>query len=219
MKTIALCSTFGAALVATVLGASEARAWGLHAGNTIGAGDNFVYGEAGWPGIGVGFAHGFSDRLEIGGRFDFNYAFESATLDDVDHHPIGVDLAATIRYTLLRGEKVSAELHVLPGLRFDSFSPFVFFGLQFPIGGELGIHLSREATLSLGADVGLFADFTNHGYFAVSPVAGPGFEYHLNEHMTIGAVTRFGVAELAAPAFIRAGGFAFRAQGFFGYRL
>jgi hypothetical protein len=160
-----------------------------------------------------------NDRLEIGGRLDVLYGLESSTVSS-----FGLGLGATIRYTLVRRENFSAEVHVFPSLRFDAFKPDVWFGLAFPIGIEGGYHLTKQATVSAGFDLGLFGDFTNGGYFAVNPMAGPGFEYHLDDHVTFGLVTRFGAATLAGDNGVDGNGiggtaFAFRLQGFFAYRM
>jgi hypothetical protein len=191
----------------------EARAWGVHTGDTIGTGDNLIYGEAGWPGISAGFAHGLNDKLEIGGRLDTYYGIEGTP-----HSFFGLGFGATIRYTLVRKEHVSAEVHVFPGFKFDVFSPAVAFGFAFPIGAEAGYHINKQATVSLGVDVGLYGNFANGGYFCFAPIAGPGFEYHLDDHITFGVVTRFGGAAFSTDA-TGLNGFAFRLQGFFAYRM
>jgi hypothetical protein len=192
----------------------EARAWGLHTGDTIGTGDNLIYGEAGWPGISAGFAHGINDRLEIGGRLDTYYGIEGTP-----HTFFGLGFGATIRYTLLRRDHFSAEVHVFPGFKFDATkSPDVFFGFNFPIGIEAGYHFNKQAIVSLGFDLGLYGDFTNGGYFCAAPMGGPGFEYHLTDHVTFGLVTRFGGAAVAGNG-VTFGDFAFRLQGFFAYRM
>ncbi|HVY45915.1 MAG TPA: hypothetical protein VHB21_08555 [Minicystis sp.] len=201
------------AFAVVVAASSEARAWGLHTGDTIGTGDNMAYGEAGWPGITAGFAHGLNDKLEVGGKLDVLYGIEGTP-----HAFFGLGFGGTIRYTILRTDQYSLEAHVFPGFKFDAFSPVVFFGLSFPIGAEFGYHLTREATVSVGFDVPMFADFTNGGYFCAVPEGGPGFEYHLTEHVTFGAVTRFGGAVVAGNA-ATFSDFAFRTQAFFGYRM
>jgi hypothetical protein len=200
-------------VVATLAFTEEARAWGVHSGDTIGTSDNLVYGEAGWPGISAGFAHGFNDRLEIGGRLDVLYGIENTP-----HTLFGLGFGATIRYTLVRKTNFSAEVHVFPGFRFDGVSPAVLFGFAFPIGIEAGYHLNKQATVSAGFDLGLFGDFTSGGYFAIVPMGGPGFEYHLDDHVTFGLVSRFGgAADVSGNVF--GSDFAFRLQGFFAYRM
>jgi hypothetical protein len=191
----------------------EARAWGVHTGDTIGTGDNLIYGEAGWPGVSAGFAHGLNDRLEIGGRLDTYYGVEGTP-----HAFFGLGFAATIRYTLVRSPRFSAEVHVFPGFKFDFFDPAAVFGFNFPIGAEAGYHITKQATVSAGFDLGLYGAFTSPGYFCVAPMGGPGFEYHLDDHITFGLVTRFGGAAVTGNA-VTFGDFAFRLQGFFAYRM
>jgi hypothetical protein len=201
------------AVALTLAVAGQAHAWGLHAGDTIGNKDNFVYGEAGWPGISAGFAHGLNDKLEIGGRLDFLYGIEGTP-----HTAFGLGFGATVRYTLVRREDFSVEVHIFPGFRFDQTDTPTPFGFAFPIGAEGGYHINRQATVSLGFDLGLFGTFTTPGYFCVAPEGGPGFEYHLTDHVTFGLVTRFGGAAFAGGPGGQ-GDFAFRIQGFFGYRI
>ena len=202
-----------AAWLVTMAAVTEARAWGLHTGDTIGTGDNLAYGEVGWPGVSAGFAHGFNDRLEIGGRLDVLYGIEGTP-----HSFFGLGFGATFRYTLLRSTNFSAEVHALPGFKFDAVDP-VLFGLSFPIGGEVGYHVTRQATVSLGLDLPMFADFTNGGYFCIAPQGGPGFEQHVDEHLTLGLVTRFGGAAIAGTGGPNFSDFAFRLQAFVGYRM
>jgi hypothetical protein len=212
MKRAIIASMLGAAAFAV---GSEARAqagWGLHTGDTMRSGDNLVYGEFGWPDVSLGIQHGFSDRIDLGFRLSLDYGADYTTITRV-----GLGMRVPIRIAVIKGPKISANIHIEPGIKFDAFNP-VLFGLQIPIGFELGIHIIPEATLSFGFDMPFYINFTN-GVGANIPILfGFGFEYHVDEHIAIGLNTRFG------PSIETADGgtavpFGFITQAFFGYRL
>ncbi len=214
--------------LATFAFGSEASAqqWGLHTGDTVRAGDNMPYGEFGWPNLVLGFAHGLSDKVDIGAIFAFDYGYEYTTAT-----ALGLGLRVPVRITPLRREKLSLMIHFDPGIKFDSFGSSTCdvnnvchstgttnFGLWFPIGLELGIHIVREATLSIGMEVPLYVNVTPSSYGAVPLLFGPAFEYHVDEHIALGLNTKFG------PTIIASGGnsgasFGFITQAFFAYRI
>lgn len=203
---------------------SEARAadWGLHTGDTVRSGDNMVYGEFGWPSLNFGFAHGLSDKVDIGALFAFDYGFEYR----VDTE-LGIGLRVPVRITPLRTNKLSLMIHFDPGVKFDSFGHTdangnqtapVLFGLWFPVGLELGIHVVREVTIAVGMEAPIYVNVTKPQYGAVPLLFGPGFEYHVDEHIALGLNTKFG------PSIAAQGGnssvfFGFITQATFAYHL
>lgn len=222
MRKTIVASTL--ALAAFAFG-SEARAWGLHNGDTLNPGDNMIYGEVGWPDLTLGFQHGLNDKVDIGFRFSLDYGLDYTTITE-----LGLGMRVPIRITPYRSGKLSFQVRIEPGLKFDSFGHSRFngggfyddgelhFGLQIPIGLDFGIHLSREATLAFGFDMPLYINLTNGAGAAIPLLFGPGFEYHVNEHIALGLNTRFGPSIFA----VRGGSytdFGLITQGFFAYRL
>ena len=175
-----------------------------------------AYAEAGWPDVSLGFQHGMSDKLDIGAKLSLTYGVAGTTFTGV-----GMGVSAPIRIGFLKSDKLSALIHVDPGVRFMTFSG-PLFGLQVPVGVEFGIHLTPEATVGLGFDLPFYLNFTNGVFAVIPPLAGAGFEYHVSDQISVGLNTRFGVAIFAGGlgGFGFAGtGFSFLTQGFFAYRL
>ena len=205
---------------AVLVGAREAKAagdgWGLHSGETMSRGSLMPYGEVGWPDVSLGVAYGISDKIDIGGRLGFVYG--------PYHSPafvgFGMALSVPVRFSLVKGGSISALIHVDPGLRFPLFSP-VLFGIQFPVGAEVGIHVAEHATLQVGLDVPMHVNFLRGAYFSIAPMAGPGFEYHIGS-LALGLNTRFGATILAGGgggASFSGAGFGFLTQAYVGYKL
>jgi len=203
-------SAMGLAAVTLV---TEARADGanLHSADVLRPGDNMLYGEVGWPDMVFGFQHGMSDKVDIGFRFAFIYGFE--------YTPgvrLGLGMSVPIRITPLKREKVSVQIHFDPGLKFDGFGNDncalnrncpgdygyygggLAFGLSLGVGVDVGIHLTREATLSFGLNMPIYINFTNGVYGAIPLLFGPAFEYHIDEHMSVGGNVKLGPSILAA---------------------
>jgi hypothetical protein len=198
---------------------SEARAqqqWGLHTGDTVRTGDNMIYGEFGWPSLNIGFAHGLNDKVDIGALFVLPYGFEYRP----DAITVGLGLRVPIRITPLRTNKVSLQIHVDPGIKFDSFDDDnhrVLFGLWIPFGIEVGIHLTREATLSFGMEVPFYLNVTDFAYGGIPLLFGPGFEYHIDDHIGLGLNTKFGPS--IVPKVNPVVDFGFIVQANFVYRI
>jgi hypothetical protein len=224
--------------------ATEARADGanLHSGDVLRPGENMLYGEVGWPDLVFGFQHGMSDKVDLGFRFAFIYGYE--------YRPgsvLGLGMSVPIRITPLKREKVSLQIHFDPGLKFDAFGngngncvlnrncPYYYsyyggglaFGLGLDFGLDVGIHLTREATLSFGLDVPLYINFTHGSYGGIPLLFGPAFEYHIDEHMSVGGNVKLGPSILAY-SYTDARGISysssnadigFIAQAFFAYKL
>jgi hypothetical protein len=248
-KTI-LASTFAIASLALT---SEAWAQpNLHTADVLRPGDNMLYGEIGWPDFTMGFQHGVSDKVDIGFALSVIYGYEYTPVTWV-----GMGFRVPIRITPVKGDKVSFQIHFDPGLKFDHFGnaavgggacgPFglgvcgptidfgndgtVAFGLWLYFGLDVGIHFTREATLSLGMEAPFYVNFTGGVYGGLPFLFGPAFEYDLNDHIGFGINAKFGptvfATGCAAPnpftgacATSTAGAdFGFIVQPFFAYKL
>jgi hypothetical protein len=202
-----ICASFFA--LATVLLGAEARAageWGLHTGDTIEPRTWMPYVELGWPDISGGFQYGLSPKLDIGARLSFpSYGWEYTTYTD-----FGLGARAPIRFALVKRPRFSAQLHVDPGIKlyFNDCAYYTYrytncrryyrnnamFGIQVPFGVEFGIHINREWTVGIGADIPLDIIFPSgaDATFVLAPLVGAGFEYHVSDHFGIGFNGRFG---------------------------
>ena len=231
MRKLICASMLGAA--AFVFG-SEARAWGVHNGETLDGGNNMLYSELGWPDLTLGFQHGMSSRVDLGFRFSFNFGYNYTTAT-----VLGMGMRVPIRIQLSRSGRFSFLLHFDPGLKFDSFGAGSYrggygfghfswyypgyvggvqFGIQFPLGMEFGIHVTRDATVQFGFDIPFYVNFTNGVYGAIPILFGPGFEYHVDPRIALGLNTKFGPS-IIAHDFGSGAAFGLIAQAYFGYRL
>lgn len=218
---------------------SEARAqqWGLHSGDTIRSGDNMLYAEVGWPDLSLGFQHGMSDKVDLGFRFSFDYGAEYTP-----YTLLGMGMRVPIRIAAIKREKFSFLIHFDPGIKFDSFGGYLGgcgrfgcgggfyyngsglrFGLWIPFGLEFGIHINREATISFGMEMPIYINLTNGAYGAIPILFGPGFEYHIDDHIALGINTKFGPSIFAEGdgfgGSTSSAGFGFIMQPYFAYRL
>jgi hypothetical protein len=210
-----------AALVGTE--ARAADAWGLYTGTTLHGGDNQLSAELGWPDASFQFSHGLTDRFDIGVRLSLMYAYE----DEVNvaagevGGTFGMGIRAPFRISIVHSDQIGVSFHVDPGIKFytppDAVVPFAF---QFPLGFEIGIPLTPQATLGLGFDLSMTAyvapsEFTP---FVIAPLFGPAFEYHIDKRIGVGANFRFGpvITLVQSTSFTE---FGLVAQGAFIYHL
>jgi hypothetical protein len=207
---------------------SEAKAagWGLHSGDTLRGGDNMVYGEVGWPSLGLGFQHGMSDKVDLGFRFDLIYGYEYTK-----YTHLGLGMRVPIRIAPVKRGNFSFLIHIDPGIKFDSVGGGcglgyyggygtcgLEFGLWLPFGMEFGIHFNREATLQFGFEMPVHINLTNHVDGSIPILFGPGFEYQIDDHMALGLNLKFGPSILAVNN-ASAADFGFITQIYFAYRL
>jgi len=203
MRKTILAGVFAAAAALTF--GNEARAdANLHSGDVLRPGDNMIYGEVGWPELVFGFQHGMSDKVDLGFRFSLIYGF-----DYTDVTALGLGMRVPIRITPVRTGKVSFQIRFEPGLKFDHFGGNcgrlglgcdyfgalgggLAFGLWIPLAFDVGIHITREATLSFGMEMPTYVNFTNGVYGNIPLLFGPGFEYDINDQMAVGANVKVG---------------------------
>jgi hypothetical protein len=222
------------ALAALAVG-SEARAQAnVHSGDVLRPGDNMIYAEAGWPDLAIGFQHGMTDKVDLGFRFSFDYGYDYTTGTS-----LGMGMRVPIRITPVRRPKFSFQIHIDPGIKFDNFGnggrlcglytgcryydSGLLFGLWIPFGLEFGIHVTPEATINFGMEMPIYINLTNGTYGNIPLLFGPGFEYHIDDHITLGVNMRFGpsiftVSDSYGNSYSNAV-FGLIGQAFFGYRL
>jgi hypothetical protein len=241
------------AVTAITLSSEALAQANLHNADVLRPGDNMLYGEVGYPDLAFGWQHGVSNTVDVGIRVGFIYGFEfSPVLSGV----LGMGVRVPIRITPLRREKISLQFHIDPGLKFDDFgsgygcvaapgigcvgNPYYYgyffggglkFGLWLYAGLDVGIHLTREATLTVGLDMPIYINFTNGVYGAIPLLFGPGFQYDINANMSVGGQIKLGPTIIAYSAPCGGGPFGtvdcsysptflgLLANGFFAYRL
>jgi hypothetical protein len=241
---------------ATFALASEARAQAnLHNGDVLRPGDNMIYGEAGWPDLAFGFQHGISDKVDVGVRASFIYGWEYTP-----GIAYGFGVRVPIRITPLKRPRVSLQIHIDPGIKFDNFgtsygacvafdrfgncirygggpyygyygwvNDYLHFGLWIDAGLDVGIHLTREATLTPSLEIPVYINLTNGTYGVIPFLIGVMFQYDVNDSIGLGGSVKLGPSILALEGnYYNCGPFVgcgpptplgFIAQGFFAYRL
>lgn len=187
-KTIVASMLAAAAFAAT----GEAKAWGLHNGETVNSGDNMLYGELGFPDVSFGFQHGVSNAFDVGFRFSLAYGWEYRP----DSIAMGLGMRVPLRFQIFRNGPLTGLIRFEPGIKIDRFD-YVQFGLQFPLGFELGIHMTQQLAFQVGFDLPMNVNTTNGTYFAIVPLFGFGLEYKVDNHIAIGLNTRFGPSVIA----------------------
>lgn len=198
-------STF--AVAAFTFGSEAFAQANLHSADVLRPGDNMLYGEVGWNDVAFGFQHGVSDKVDVGVRLGFIYGWEYTT-----YTALGLGIRVPIRITPVRREKVSFQIHFDPGLKFDNFGSTagcalgprgalvcdniyggdLHFGLWLYFGFDVGIHITRDATLAFGMDAPFYANLTNGVYGGIPLLFGPAFEYHIDDHMSVGGTLKLG---------------------------
>jgi hypothetical protein len=201
-----------------------------------------IYGEVAWPDLTVGWQHGLSDKVDIGIKGSLIYGFEYRA-----YSILGLGVRVPIRITPLKTGKVSLQIRFEPGLKFDQFGSScgavgpggvvvacnnapdadTAFGIWLPLALDVGIHLTREATLSFGVDAPFYVNLTNGVYGAIPLLFGPAFEYHIDDHISFGFNLKLGPSITTATVNDGAGNsitvtdtkIGFITQGFFAYKL
>jgi hypothetical protein len=196
-------NVMGAVLVAlTLMGEAQAQGtdsagysgrgqgWSTLSGRTVGAGNNVLMGQVGWPGISASLLHGGSNTFDIGGRFAFNYGVQRM-VEIVDP---GISLAMLTRLNLLDTGRFNLGMTFEPGLFFDfderlSSTPV---GMDLPIGLQLGIPVGSALMLHGGIDLPFFVTFGNGGGLWVPVLFGGGLEYFIDRNLAVSFKMRMG---------------------------
>ena len=194
---------------------SEARAadFGLHTGEVL-PGGFMIYSEVGFPDFSFGFQQSMTNRFDLGFRLSIDYGAEYRT----NNLEMGLGMRVPLRLQLFESGKLSGLLKFEPGLKFDQFDNPVLFGVQFPIGFEMGLKMTRELTVQFGFDMPFYVNFTNPTYLGLPVLFGFGVEYLADRNMSIGLNTRYGPSVVAGNGGSSTA-FGLIAQGFFAYHL
>jgi hypothetical protein len=163
--------------------------YSLLGGTTVPNGADVVSAEVGWPSATFGFTHGTSSTTDIGFKFDLLYGFENTNVGQ-----FGVGARVPLRAVIMRRDRLSALVHVDPGLKVYTTSPDASFGIQFPVGVTVGYAASPELNVAFGLELPMFLVLTGAASpdFFLGPLFGPAVEYHVDRQLTVGLNTRFG---------------------------
>jgi hypothetical protein len=161
--------------------------YSLLGGTTVPTGVDVVSGEFGWPSLTVGFTHGMSPTTDVGFKFDLIWGFENTTISQ-----FGVGFRVPLRANIFRRDRLTALVHIDPGLKVYTTSPAAF-GLQWPVGLTLGYAAAPELTVGFGFELPMTLMVSpSPARFYVGPMFGPAIEYHVDRQLTVGLNTRFG---------------------------
>lgn len=226
MRKTILAGMFAAAAAAaafTVVGEARADA-PVHSGDVLRPGENMIYPEVGWPDLAFGWQHGVSSSVDVGIRASFIYGWEYTTFT-----ALGFGLRVPIRITPLKTNRVSLQIQIAPGLKFDNFGSggcsvtpggvvvacggyydyfggdALHFGLWLYANLEVGIHINRDATISPSLEIPTFVNFTNGTYGAIPLLFGAAFQYNINDQMSVGGSLKLGPSILAIGSYYGCG--------------
>jgi len=154
--------------------------WTVDSGETVGAGQNVVRGQFGFPGLWGDFIHGLDSTTEIGGRLKINYAIEGITSGT--HFEMAAQFLA--RKTLVDTGKIKFALRFDPGLLFYSAGSTVF-GITFPIEAQIGFPIDSKFMLNGSFALPMWVTFGDFGAFYLPIMFGGGVEYLLQPNLAL----------------------------------
>jgi len=208
-----------ATLIAVLLVAGAASAqslsgnhWSTITGETVSPSRDALKFDLGWPGVGVTYLHGVSDRADFGVHFELLYGFEQTS-----NGKFGLGFGVPYRLIINRAERVTVEVHIEPSMRVYPGGSETDFFIRAPFGGTLGLQITPELRIAASADLNFAIQIPNTAYLEIGPMFGFGLEYAVDRNLNVGFNTRF------APQFYSLGNdntnFAFITQVVVGYRM
>lgn len=149
---------------------------------TVGAGNNVVHAELGYPSISGTFLHGMSNGFDIGGRLGLGYGYGL----------FGINAQAVLRFHLSDvNDKISLGLRFLPGIGLTfAFGTGVAIPLQ--AGFVVGIHPIEKLNIGVGIDVIPTLNFFGGFVFSMPILVGAAGEYWITPTIALTADFRVG---------------------------
>jgi hypothetical protein len=187
---------------------AQGQGWSVLSGQTMGAGRNAFYGQVGFPGLSLNLRHGASDKVDLGGRFAFNYSQEGV-VNVIDP---GLKLQGLVRLNLAKS-RLSFALEFEPGVNFYFHGGGnTDIGMLMPINFVVGIPAGSALVINARMDMPLQVYF---GETVVIPILfGGGLEYFIDQSLNVNFKLMMG------PSIATAGGNAyFTLQSQFGVAL
>ncbi|WP_194869342.1 hypothetical protein [Myxococcus sp. AB025B] len=169
---------------------ARGQGWSILAADTLGRGNTAFSGQIGWPGLTLGVLHGTSEKVDIGGKFSFNWGREGW----VRHTSPGIKLQGWLRVELAKANSVSFALTFQPGPLFYFDDGDTDVGLALPVAFVVGIPVSSALMVNVGLDMPF------HVYFgrSIGPVipilVGGGLEYFIDSKLAASFNLRMGPA-------------------------
>jgi hypothetical protein len=164
------------------------QGWSVLAADTVGANQNALVAQIGWPGVSLGLLHGGTSRFDIGGRFTFNWGQEGL----VEIVEPGIKLQAWMRLMLARTSKVSLALTFQPGPLFYFHDGSTDVGMALPVALVAGIPVGSAIMLNVGLDVPFHVYFGTGGGPVFPLLVGGGLEYFLDRSIQVNFNVRMG---------------------------
>lgn len=188
------------------LASAQGQGWSVLSGETVGSGRTVFHGQVGFPGLSATLLHGNSDKVDLGGRFSFNYGEEGL----VDAINPGLKLQGLMRINLVKS-KVNVGLALEPGVFFYFYGGGTDIGMTIPIKLAVGIPASSALMINVGMDLPLAVKF-NRGSTVIIPILfGGGLEYAIDQSLMATFNLRMGPS-----IFTRGGGTAFTLESLIG---
>jgi hypothetical protein len=160
------------------LASAQGQGWSVLSGDTVG-GRSVFYGQVGFPGLTANLLTGLSEKVDIGGRFAFNYAQEGV-VDVIDP---GLKLQLLLRFQLAQS-KVNFGLEFEPGVAFYFHGRGnTWIGMLTPVNFVVGIPATSALMFNAGMDMPIQVYF---GKSVVIPLLfGGGLEYFIDQRLNV----------------------------------
>lgn len=162
----------------------------------------------GWPGLHAGVVRGFTDQLQLGARFSFNFGVEGMMNGVVP----GLKLQFLVHFKIWENNKFSLGVRFEPGPMvyfytsasinncfFDQFGNVVCgrntsatAGLAMPLGVRLGIIASPAVAVGVSFDIPLWLQFGTTTSLQVPILMGLGVEYFLQSNLLLAVTLKMG---------------------------
>jgi len=166
----------------------RSQGWSTMAGLTVGEARTVLTGQAAFPGISAGLLRGVHPRVDVGGRFSFNYGVEGNAADIAPE----LKLQALVRGSLYQGPRVNLGAEFSPGA-LVMFRPADVqeWGMALPVALTLGIPVGSALHLHAAVECPLWFDFSSM-HLRVPILAGGGAEYFLDRSLALTLNLRMG---------------------------
>lgn len=155
--------------------------WTVDSGETVGAGQNVLRGQVGFPGLWGDFIHGLDSTTEIGGRLKLNYGVEGIV--DLTHFEMAAQFLA--RKQFVDTGKVKFALRFDPGILFWTGFGTTTFGITFPIEAQVGFPIDDKVTLNGSFALPMWVTFGDFSAFYFPIMFGGGVEYKLQSNLAL----------------------------------
>ena len=162
--------------------------WTVDSAETVGAGNNVVRGQVGFPGLWADIIHGVDPTLEIGGRLQLNYGVEGLT--DATHFEMALNFL--LRKQFVDNGKLKFAGTFNPGILFYTAFSTTTFGITFPVEGQFGIPIDPKVTLNASFGLPMWVTFGTASAFYLPIMFGGGVEYLLEPNVALTFKLRLG---------------------------